>query len=263
MPGTNTPNISIIHLMEAYYWTIILVTRPYLSEAVTNHIESHKAARAMSVDPPSHCRSVAVDACVHSAIKIVDLLQMLPGHKNLPRRLPIIVNSLLNAALVLSFAFFGDFDEVFPVKLHLDLAHSLLKQFHDDSTAKNHATRIGLLKQACEAHVEDRPMARMHNYERSVNSIFGKVSFGRNSGPQSRAMSPRPAAPAVHGKASGYESTQGTSFDAADAELDENIDFDYINRVLDGLQTYMLPMSPRTLNSEPITNNSPFFLAPL
>lgn len=175
--GGSLPNFGLLHIKSAYYYTIILITRPFLTESITLH-----ARRAMerTNEAPEPCTTtdtnkILVTACVDSAIRTVGLLERVLNCESLPRRLPFIVNSVFVSALVLGFAYLGDLYQVFPLGRSLRLAQQLLSRFFDDAIAHRNAGIIGYLHEACEKYLEARTARNMECQSLAVGSMFGQV----------------------------------------------------------------------------------------
>ncbi|KAJ4172965.1 hypothetical protein NW754_003171 [Fusarium falciforme] len=130
--GQNAPNIGLCHLKGAYYWTIMLLTRPFLVEIASRHAyeRTRKAAgRPDNSSPSLESKQVLAVSCVYSAIRAVDLLSVVQTGGQVPKRLPFVVNSLFVASLVLGLAHFSDLDLVLPLGKSLCAARRLLGRF--------------------------------------------------------------------------------------------------------------------------------------
>nr|OQO31888.1 hypothetical protein B0A51_01083 [Rachicladosporium sp. CCFEE 5018] len=177
MAGSDMPNISVVHLIEAYYWTIMLLTRPFLTEAIIAHANTARSARAQDACGVPTANGGSVTACVYAAVKTIDLLKRFLGVQSLPRRLPFVTNCLFVASLVLGFAHFGDLDQKFPLSSHLEIAHRLLLQSTDDLLAQHNAHTIGYLRDVCSEYIAARVSGRMYLHDQLVASTFGRISL--------------------------------------------------------------------------------------
>ncbi|RVX73237.1 hypothetical protein B0A52_02365 [Exophiala mesophila] len=171
------PNIGLLHVKEAYYWTIMLLTRPFLVDAVSSYAPSAVLA---SSDENESCVSscsekTLVHACVDSAMRTIELLAILLDHNNIPKRLPFVVNSILVSALVLGLAHFGNMNKMFPVDVSLNLAHRLLGNFPHDAIARRNMTIVGHLIQACQLFNEKRSKSDRERQALLVGKLFGKI----------------------------------------------------------------------------------------
>ncbi|PGH16789.1 hypothetical protein AJ80_05104 [Polytolypa hystricis UAMH7299] len=174
---------------EAYYWTIILLARPFLVERISSHISltRRRSQSEAEIDrtPSSPSDTILVHACIDSAIRTIDLLQGLLHTDQLPKRLPFIVNSVFVSALVLGLALFGDFDQVFPLEKRLKVAQKLLTIFSThDALAKRYCTIVEDLQNACEAYFERRTQYKLEAQGRLVGGIFGSLHNDVNSSPK-------------------------------------------------------------------------------
>lgn len=171
------PNIGILHVKEAYYWTVMLSTRPFLVDAVTSY--SSKSIQQTLAEngtcASSYSEPVLVHGCVDSAIRTIDLLCILLDSEDIPKRLPFVVNSIFVSALVLGLAHFGDLGKIFPVDASLTQAHRLLGRFPHDAIARRNMTIVTYLIQACETITAKR---RKLNHDRQtllVGKVFGHM----------------------------------------------------------------------------------------
>jgi len=171
------PNIGLLHIKEAYYWTIILLTRPFLVDAVSSYAPSDVLTpSAGSETCVSSCsEKVLVHACVDSAIRTIELLRILLDHDDIPKRLPFVVNSILVSALVLGLAHFGNMNKMFHVDASLDLAHRLLGKFPYDAIARRNTTIVGHLLQACKTINEKRSKLDRDRDALLVGKLFGSI----------------------------------------------------------------------------------------
>ncbi|EXF83456.1 fungal specific transcription factor domain-containing protein [Colletotrichum fioriniae PJ7] len=133
--GERYPNIGLYHMKEAYYWSIMLLSRPFLIDFVSRNIARTRTTSMWTEETPlsSPSDQLLVHACVDSAIRTIDLLSTLIPDKNVAKRHPFVINSVFVSALVLGLAVFGDLDSTFPLDHGLNDAQALLKKFskHD------------------------------------------------------------------------------------------------------------------------------------
>ncbi|ERS99267.1 hypothetical protein HMPREF1624_04465 [Sporothrix schenckii ATCC 58251] len=180
--GTKTPNIGLFHLKEAYYWTIMLLSRPFLIENISKHVAQSKGQYKMDggttapANPHSPSEDILAYACVDSAIRTMSLLRGLLDAPKVPKRLPYIVNSAFVSALVLGFAQFGDLDRVFPIGKSLAIAQKVLALFgRHDPVSKRYASIVTDLQAACEAYLEKRARGKMARHSVLIGGLFGTV----------------------------------------------------------------------------------------
>ena len=177
LDGGLWPNIGLLHVKEAYYWTIMLLTRPFLVESVSSCITSANTTPMESARSPKTYgkTQVFVHACIDSAIRTLELLRILLDYDDIPKRLPFIVNSIFVSALVLGLAHFGDVDKVFPIQVHLKLAHRLLDMFPHDAIARRNATIVDYLMHACDVITEKRTELGRNRSSSFVEGMFGRI----------------------------------------------------------------------------------------
>lgn len=284
------PNIGLIHLKEAYYWSIILLTRPFLIEYVSIHIGNSKSTFANGPDKSAApTNQTFVDACVDSAMSTINLLNVLHRFASIPKRLPFVVNSIFIAALVLGIAFFGDLDRSFPLSRGLHEAQVLLRLFSPhDTLAKRDLVIIEYLYAACNSYVEQRNRQKMDGHKRTIGQIFGMIheqqdaslrvsptttrvstKFGPNAekpetykGPsQSRQRQISPAG----AEGFGLDSISGANLDMpSNGHHDDSLGFagettDIMLNEFDIYNDHVMEFSPRTLLFDTYEENNPLF----
>ncbi|KAL1896840.1 hypothetical protein Sste5346_004474 [Sporothrix stenoceras] len=213
--GTKGPNIGLFHLKEAYYWTIMLLSRPFLIENISRHIAKSKAqykadsgTTTPAANPHSPSDDILAYACVDSAIRTMSLLRGLLSAQKVPKRLPFIVNSAFVSALVLGFAQFGDLDRVFPIGKSLAIAQKVLALFgKHDPVSKRYAGIVSDLQAACEQYLEKRARGKMERHSVLIGGLFGTVEDGK----------PNPAAAAVAAAAAAMGATSERTEDSESA----------------------------------------------
>lgn len=153
------PNGPVLNVKQAYYWSIMLLTWPYLVKKAFQ-CEKYRNTGAIpfhidSASPLSPFGCVAVSACVDSAVQTVELLSGLLLITDLPKRLPYAINSIFVAALTLGTAIFANLDQDFPLDRSLQIAQKLLGLFQaHDPLSRRYSTTIEHLRAAGEAHLE-------------------------------------------------------------------------------------------------------------
>ncbi|KAJ5142763.1 uncharacterized protein N7515_001550 [Penicillium bovifimosum] len=179
--GDRTPNIGLCHLKEAYYWSIILATRPYLIELVRKHIARDTNTLSSSgenafASPKQEPDTLLAHASVNSAVLTINLLEGFLREDGIPKRLPYIINSILNAALVLGTGYFADLDHLFPLNHAMGLAEKLLNRFQFNDTMARWSLRIVRdLRNVCEEHVKRRRDRRLDRQRVLAESLFGDI----------------------------------------------------------------------------------------
>ncbi|PPJ59284.1 hypothetical protein CBER1_04207 [Cercospora berteroae] len=179
-------SIGLLHVKEAYYWTIILLTRSFLLENISTHIakvteESNEEAAETCTGSDSN--RILVEACVDSAMRTVDLLRALNECEDLPKRLPYIVNSIFIASLVLAIAYFGDLYQTYSLDRYLHDAHELLKLFTHEQVAQQSSSIVGFLRDACNTYREKQAARNKDRHSRAIGSMFGQIHATRSQVP--------------------------------------------------------------------------------
>ncbi|RAL01574.1 coma-domain-containing protein [Aspergillus ibericus CBS 121593] len=175
--------LSAAHIFGSYYWSIILLTRPFLIFRVSQYVRNRSEATGSSDSRASNSRiALFADACVYSALRGLNIVDDLCRYTTLPRRLPFLINSVFNSAVVLGAAFFADYDNLLPLEEGMDKAEKFLGLFvpHDP-----HACRffqiIKFLRGAVAEYVRRRNRQWMERRSRQVDQLFGQV--GPNNEP--------------------------------------------------------------------------------
>ncbi|KID66262.1 Transcription factor, fungi, partial [Metarhizium hybridum] len=158
------PNMGLTHLKVVFHWTVMLLTRPFLSERVAAHARQAASSSSSSSSPawtPAESSRVLAHACVNSAIRTLALLEPLVEAWDTPTRLPFSVSCVVHSALVVGLAHFGDMHQIFPLDKSMYTARSLLQRFSSDAIAFRNCTIVRLLHEACQAYAEKRHAASM------------------------------------------------------------------------------------------------------
>ncbi|GAD94129.1 hypothetical protein NECHADRAFT_53697 [Paecilomyces variotii No. 5] len=255
-----SPNIGLYHVKEAYYLTIILVTRPFFLEAISMHISATTLSSGCGTDGGliSTANNHLVHACIDSAIRTIELLRGLICAQGIPKRLPYVVNSIFVAALVIGTAFFGDMDRILPLDGSLCTAQQLLRMFPADAVSRRDLAIVEYLQEACQMYIEQRTRRRMDFHGQLVGDIFGNVDkFGTAAsesrvGGQNRPHSPEQALDIGFNTLS--SPTAPGRVDSVATNID-NILSSWANPYSDSLA----PVPPRTLCFQPVEDAMPLF----
>ncbi|KAI9934463.1 hypothetical protein AWENTII_006044 [Aspergillus wentii] len=176
-------SLSAAHVLASYYWSIILLTRPFLIYRVSQYVKT-KSESPNSSDSQAGGSRIALfaDACVYSALRGLDIANDLSRYSSLPKRLPFLMNSVFNSAVVLGAAFFADYDNLLPLEDGMMKAEKFLEIFvpHDP-----HACRffqiIKYLRTAVAEFVRRRNRQWMERRSRQVDQLFGDVGLNNNN----------------------------------------------------------------------------------
>ncbi|KAH8689849.1 hypothetical protein BGW36DRAFT_350779 [Talaromyces proteolyticus] len=178
----------------AYYYSIVLLTRPFLTFQVRNGSEEpHK------VDSSTTRTSFAdyADACVISSIKGIDIAYEYVFKMNTPRRQPIVVNSVFISALCLGLASLNTCGHhKWPLGPSLDRAITILTHLGELSTqSAQYAEVCRQLKEAGDIYATRRDDSVLQQNYQVVRSIFGDLQASSkvqsyNENPKSNTVSP-------------------------------------------------------------------------
>ncbi|KAI9373177.1 hypothetical protein BJX61DRAFT_533354 [Aspergillus egyptiacus] len=163
------------HVLGAYYWSIILLTRPFLVFWVSQYVRNKTASVSEARNGTSRL-SLFADACVYSALRGLDIIDDLSRYETLPRRLPFLINSVFNSAVVLGAAFFADYDNLLPLEEGISKAEKFLELFvpHDPHSCR-FSQIVKYLRGAVAEYVRRRNRQWMERRSRQVDQLFGQV----------------------------------------------------------------------------------------
>lgn len=186
--GSTSPTlrqtIGIAHLKGAYYWSIVLLTRPFLIFKVSSKIKGH------SDEEDSAGSSVTMtlsEACIDAALRSVEIATDLVHLPGVPRRLFMITNSVFISAMVIGFAIFGDFDKSFPLLSSIAQAEAVLTiMAKDDVSARRHHEITRYLRLAAIEHINRREQTQMQKRRQGIHNIFGDPINKSNSARSTR-----------------------------------------------------------------------------
>ncbi|KAJ5946210.1 hypothetical protein N7454_003049 [Penicillium verhagenii] len=181
---TMQDSLAAAHVFGSYYWSIILLTRPFLVYRVAQYVKNKADPSASDGRTGSSRIALFADACVYSALRGLDVVDDLGrfASVSLPRRLPFLINSVFNSAVVLGAAFFADYDNLLPLEEGMIKAERFLGLFvpHDP-----HACRfshiIKYLRGAVGEYIQRRNRQWMDHRSRQVDQLFGQVGGANNS----------------------------------------------------------------------------------
>jgi hypothetical protein len=196
-PGSKQLNIGLLHFKEAYYWTIMLCSFPYLLELVQRRITNFSdplplpATNNVCAELLPQRDTLLAHASVNSAVLTIVLLRGLLHAREIPKRLPFVVNSVFTSCLVLGASFFADLDCVFPVEETLLTAEKLLDLFQQhDSLARRELAIVRSLRSACNEFVKQRHERWLKHQGVLIQGLFGDPKFRQtNTRESSRSCS--------------------------------------------------------------------------
>ncbi|RDW81743.1 putative C6 transcription factor [Aspergillus mulundensis] len=182
-------SLAAAHVLGSYYWSIILLTRPFLIFWVSQYVRSKKDSATPEARNGTSRLSLFADACVYSALRGLDIVDGLARYESLPRRLPFLINSVFNSAVVLGAAFFADYDNLLPLEEGMNKAEKFLELFvpHDPHSCR-FLQIIKYLRAAVTEYVGRRNRQWMERRSKQVDQLFGQVgSAGANANEPSPA----------------------------------------------------------------------------
>ncbi|KAF9878660.1 hypothetical protein CkaCkLH20_03560 [Colletotrichum karsti] len=276
--GETYPNIALYHMKEAYYWSIMLLSRPFLIDFVSRNIARSESMSMWSDAPPPSSPSdqLLVHACVDSAIRTIDLLSGLITDKNVSKRHPFVINSVFVSALVLGLAVFGDMDSTFPLDKGLADAQALLRRFSKhDRVANRELSIVEHLQGACVLYIERRARRKMECQGMLIGELFGSVHDGAQPPLDAARLSsasfhrdsrhfgghrPQSTSDAEDISSMGQSVSLTTaSTDAQQVDGSEHARGSNVTQALTPSTDILMPMSPRTLLFDSYGHDMPFF----
>ena len=176
-PGTIAPSlrqsIGIAHLKGLYYWSIILLTRPFLIFKVSSKVKN-RDEEGNGAD--SNVTMTLSEACIDAALRSIEIATDLVHTPGVPRRLFMITNSVFISALVIGLAIFGDFDKSFPLLSSMTQAEAILTiMAKDDMSARRLYSITSYLRLAALEHIQRRDKVQMQKRRQDIHNIFGDV----------------------------------------------------------------------------------------
>ncbi|KAH8433673.1 putative C6 transcription factor [Aspergillus melleus] len=177
--------LAAAHVFGSYYWSIILLTRPFLIFRVSQYVRNKSDSGNFTEIRTSSSRiALFADACVYSALRGLNIVDGLSRYTSLPRRLPFLINSVFNSAIVLGAAFFADYDNLLPLEEGMGKAEHFLGLFvpHDPHACRFYQI-IKYLRAAVAEYVRRRNRQWMERRSRQVDQLFGQVGPAHETGP--------------------------------------------------------------------------------
>ena len=193
---SNAPTIrqtlGIAHLKGAYYWSIILLTRPFLIFKVSSKIKG----RVEDEDSAGYSVTMTLsEACIDAALRSIEIATDVIHNPAVPKRLFMITNSTFISAMVIGFAIFGDFDKSFPLLSSISQAEAILTiMAKDDLSARRHFEITSYLRLAALEHIRRRDQIQMQKRRQDIHNIFGdpinKTDGGSSTKPTTGTQTP-------------------------------------------------------------------------
>ncbi|EEA25435.1 C6 transcription factor, putative [Talaromyces marneffei ATCC 18224] len=159
----------------AYYYSITLLCRPFLSF----HVGTRLKKNGNTQDHKSYSDFIATysDACIDSAIKGIALAHEIVFDESMPKRQPLIINSVFISALCLGHAIFGDYDQRgWPLNCNLDTAISILRKLGPKNPqAARYCEICCYMKEAVGTYTHRRADTLLRSPNLNVRSMFGDI----------------------------------------------------------------------------------------
>jgi hypothetical protein len=198
-PDKLTKALAASHVISAYHWSIILLTRPFLTYQIIKDMS--RAGQDPQTNDQLDQSSIKTyaDACVDSSLRSLNIASTLMQYPSLPHRLPFIINSVCNAALVLGAATFADQDKFLPLEDGLKQGMQILNHFAQwDPHAARYAQIITYLQDATTKYIRQRSERSLESRRSGVTRLFGTIGqqVGGAEEPlqdQSTNLTPSPA----------------------------------------------------------------------
>ncbi|KAJ5085676.1 hypothetical protein N7532_010447 [Penicillium argentinense] len=201
-------SLAAAHVFGSYYWSIILLTRPFLVFRVAQYVKNKSDLPTSSESRSGSSRvSLFADACVYSALRGLDVINDLGRFPSLPRRLPFLINSVFNSAVVLGAAFFADYDNLLPLEEGMNKAERFLGLFvpHDPHACRfSHIVKY--LRAAVGEYIQRRSRQWMDHRSKQVDQLFGQVGGGVDPASMSSACAGHGAISTPSGQSEPHQS---------------------------------------------------------
>jgi hypothetical protein len=164
----------------AYYYSIILLTRPFLTFKVC-HVK--KVNRSGSRTPSHVNLNTYADACIDSAIKGIDIAHEIVFEENMPRRQPLVINSVFISALCLGLAYLDDYDRRgWALDRSLERGIAILKHFGRlNPQSARYAEICRLLQMTASTYTNQRDSLYVQSSSHLVRNVFGDVRHAKES----------------------------------------------------------------------------------
>lgn len=168
--------IGLTHLKGAYYWSIILLTRPFLIFDVSSKFGTEAKPTSPSNSQAGNDTTTLSEACIDAALRSIEVASDLVYTPSCPKRPFMVTNSLFVSALVIGLAMFGDYDKSFPLLSSLDQAKLVLGQLakHDPS-CRRYFVITGNLQQSALEHIRRRDEKQNKRRRQGISNLFGDM----------------------------------------------------------------------------------------
>jgi hypothetical protein len=135
-------------------------------------------------------------------------------YPSLPHRLPFIINSVCNAALVLGAATFADQDKFLPLEDGLKQGMQILNHFAQwDPHAARYAQIITYLQDATTKYIRQRSERSLESRRSGVTRLFGTIGQQAGGAEEPSQNQPTNLTPSAGGTIGDSDSIQPVSID--------------------------------------------------
>lgn len=169
--------IGLAHLKCAYYWSIVLLTRPFLVFDVSSKIQKDGTVTPSFSAKQGHTDTTTLsEACIDAALRSIEVATDVVHAPGCPKRPFMITNSIFLSALVIGLAIFGDYDKSFPLLSSLEQSKVVLSQLakHDPS-ARRYFMITSYLQQASLEHTWRRDEQQTRRRQQGIQNLFGDL----------------------------------------------------------------------------------------
>jgi hypothetical protein len=182
----------------AYYYSIILLTKPFLTFLIRSSKNDFQKQDSSSGNPDL---ITYADACVTSAMKGIDVAYDDVFDQRAPRRQPFVINSVFIYTLCIGMAYLGDYDQQrWPLEPSFERGVAVLSHFGQISPQSAcYADICRSLKGAATMYVSKRDDSLLHYRSESVRSAFGDVQSLLGSQIATQEISSTAATPPLSG----------------------------------------------------------------
>lgn len=189
--------LAATHIISAYHWAIILLTRPFLTSQILQDM-TRKVNKSAQQDQSEEGVAIKkfADTCVDSSLTSLKIVVSLLNYQSLPKRLPFLINAVANIALVLGAAVFADQDKNFPLQEGLEQSLKILRHFlPHDPHASRYAQIITYLSEAVREYVRQRDQQPEKERREDVQpqQIVSHAKHDQKSCKQTPSAGPTPA----------------------------------------------------------------------
>lgn len=169
--------IGLAHLKCSYYWSIILLTRPFLIFDVSAKTSSVDGENKGSIAKQNNTDTATLsEACIDASLRSIEVASDIIHTPGCPKRPFIITNAIFVSALIVGLAMFGDYDKSFPLLSSLEQAKVVLgKLAKHDPSGRRYFMITTYLQQAALEHIRRRDERQNQRRRRGIESIFGDL----------------------------------------------------------------------------------------